>query len=112
MRKTLFGIGILLTGSIAQVAAQQYEAEGRAKLAEMVAFNRLASEPCAGLVPSIWVGEMIALWVSAKPPIPEGQIKAKETEVTEHRTRLGLEKWCQLYAVEMEQAHIVVKNMR
>jgi hypothetical protein len=108
MRKLLFSIVTLLTASTGQVIAQDYEASSRAKLAEMMAFIRLASEPCAGSVPSMWGFEVLALYVAVKPPIPEAEIKTKETEVARYRTRLGLKKWCQLYAVEMKEAHIIV----
>jgi hypothetical protein len=47
-----------------------------------------------------------------KPPITEKEIVAKEKDVKRLRHRLGLRKWCQLYAGEMAQARILIEALR
>jgi hypothetical protein len=71
----------------------------------MIAFIRHASEPCAGSVPDMWSFEALSLMMVAKPPIAEEEVQAKEKDVQQFRARLGLQKWCQLYALEMKEAH-------
>jgi hypothetical protein len=91
--------------------AQDDNAAGRAKLAEIVAFVRDASEPCAGSTPPGTMRAALALFVAAKPPLTEAEIATKQIEVQAYRARLGDEKWCQLYAVEMTEAKIVVESL-
>jgi len=45
--------------------------------------------------------------MTLKPPITEAEIMAKEKEAQDYRFRLGDAKWCELYAVEMREAHLV-----
>jgi hypothetical protein len=56
----------------------------------------------------MWPFEALSLLVVAKPPIAEAEIAAKEKEVQDYRFRLGDAKWCELYAVEMGEAHLIV----
>jgi hypothetical protein len=87
--------------------SQDHDAARRAKLAEMIAFFRLASEPCEGSVPQSWGSEVVMLQMATTPAMREEEIKAKEKEVEQHRLRLGQTRWCELYAVEMREAHII-----
>ena len=41
------------------------------------------------------------------PPISEQMIEAKEEIVKNYRAKLGLAKWCQLYAVEVSEANTI-----
>jgi hypothetical protein len=109
MSKFAMGVGMMLFMPIGHAAAQDYDAVGRAKLAEMGAFIRQASEPCGASIPAGGIDAAFALYVSARPPITETEIAAKETEIQQYRSQLGLEKWCQLYAIEMNEAHIILE---
>jgi Adenylate and Guanylate cyclase catalytic domain len=82
------------------------------KLAEMVAFIRLAA-PCDGVVqvPPEYVTEALSLLMVVDPPISEQMIEAKEEVVKNYRAKLGLAKWCQLYAVEVSEANTIGKLM-
>jgi hypothetical protein len=101
--------GTLLVG---QAASAKDEETLQGKLAEMVAFFRLA-EPCDGVVqvPPEYVTEALSLLMVVDPPISEQMIEAKEEVVKNYRTKLGLAKWCQLYAVEVSEANTIGKLM-
>jgi hypothetical protein len=75
------------------------------KLTEMVALSR-HSEDCPD-VPREWSIALILL--ESVNPLSEEQIAAKESEMLALRTRIGAEKWCLLYAVEMKEAYLVVQ---
>ena len=97
--------GTLLVG---QAGSARGEETLRGKLAEMVAFIRLAA-PCDGVVqvPPEDVTEALSLLMVADPPISEQMIEAKEEVVKNYRAKLGLAKWCQLYAVEVSEANTI-----
>ena len=99
--------GTLLVG---QAASAKDEETLQGKLAEMVAFIRLA-EPCDGVVqvPPEYVTEALSLLMVVDPPISEQMIEAKEEVVKNYRAKLGLAKWCQLYAVEVSEANTIGK---
>jgi hypothetical protein len=101
--------GTLLVG-LAAPAKDEETLQG--KLAEMVAFIRLA-EPCDGVVqvPPEYVTEALSLLMVVDPPISEQMIEAKEEVVKNYRAKLGLAKWCQLYAVEVSEANSIGKLM-
>ena len=65
----------------------------RGKLAEMVAYIRLA-EPCDSVVqvPPDYVMEALTLLMVVDPPISEEMIEAKEEAVKNYRAKLGLAK--------------------
>jgi hypothetical protein len=104
----LTGVSVLL---LSFAALAQNDAAGRAKFAEQVAFLRLASQPCASALDASarthWPGELLALFSQVKPPITDEEIAAKEKEVQGFRSQLGDAKWCELYAVEMREAHLI-----
>ena len=70
---------------------------GRATLAEMVAFGRLASISCARLAPDVESFRALALQRLAKPPLTEKEIVDKEKEVKQLRNPVGHKRWCQRY---------------
>jgi hypothetical protein len=74
----------------------------------MVAFIRHASVPCAGAVPDMWAFDALALLVRSKLPIGDEEVQTKEKDIVQYRQRLGLQKWCKLYAIEMGEAHAIV----
>ena len=100
----------LAIGSCA-VTAQDNQ-PGRETFAEMIAFARLASVACERLAPDAEGLNALALLTLIKPPLAEKEILAKEQDVRRLRDRLGLRKWCQLYAGEMARARILVEALR
>ncbi len=104
----LTGLSVLL---LSFAALAQNDAAGRAKFAEQFAFFKLASQPCASALDASarthWPGELLALFSQVKPPITDEEIAAKEKEVQGFRSQLGDAKWCELYAVEMREAHLI-----
>lgn len=93
-------------------AIAQDNRPGREAFAEMIAFARLASVACERLAPDAEGFHALALLTLVKPPITEEEIVAQGKEVKQLRDRLGLRRWCQLYAGEMEQARILVQVLR
>src|SRR6266404_8384337 len=100
----------LAIGSCAVTA--QDNRPSRATFAEMIAYARLAVGACERLAPDAEGFHALALMRLIKPPITEKEIVAKEKEVRRLRDRLGLRKWCQLYAGEMARARILVEALR
>jgi hypothetical protein len=100
----------LAIGSCAVTA--QDNRPGRATFAEMIAYARLAVGACERLAPDADGFYALALMRLIKPPITEKEIVAKEKDVKRLRDRLGLRKWCQLYAGEMARARILVEALR
>jgi hypothetical protein len=97
---------------VGQAAPAEDEETLQGKLAEMVAFIRLA-EPCDGVVqvPPEYVTEALSLLMVVDPPISEQMIEAKEEVVKNNRAKLGLAKWCQLYSVEVSEANTIGRLM-
>jgi hypothetical protein len=62
-------------------------------------------------VPPEYVTEALSLLMVVDPPISEQMIEAKEEVVKNYRAKLGLTKWCQLYAVEVSEAKTIGKLM-
>jgi hypothetical protein len=100
----------LAIGSCAVTA--QDNRPGRATFAEMVAYARLAAVACERLAPDVEGFHALALMRLVKPPLTEKEIGAKERDVSRLRDRLGLRKWCHLYAGEMARARILVYTLR
>jgi hypothetical protein len=100
------------TPLVGQAAPAKDEETLQGKLAEMVAFIRLA-EPSDGIVqvPPEYVTEALSLIMVVDPPISEQMIEAKEEVVNNYRAKLGLAKWCQLYGVEVSEANTTGKLM-
>ena len=99
------GQAVLVYLAIASSAATAQDSQpGRATFAEMVAFARLGSVACQRLAPDVEGFHALALLRLIKPPLTDKAIVAKEKEVKRLRDRLGLSRWCRLYAGEMEQA--------
>lgn len=82
--------------------------ENRDKIAEMTALVR-HSEHCPE-VPRLWTTSYLMLLIMAPPT--EEQVAEKEREMLALRDKIGTEKWCQLYSVEMEQAYIIYRLAR
>jgi hypothetical protein len=78
----------------------------------MVAFAKLGSAICQQLQPDVESFHALALLRLIKPSLTEEGIIAKEKDVEHIRYRLGLSKWCRLYAGEMAQARILVQVLR
>jgi hypothetical protein len=78
----------------------------------MIAFARLASVACERLAPDAEGFRALALLRLVKPPLTEKEIVAQGKGVKQLRHRIGLRKWCQLYAGEMDQARILVEVLR
>ena len=95
----------------AAVTAQDTQ-PGRATFAEMIAYARVAVGACERLAPDAEGFHALALMRLIKPPITEKEIVAKEKDGKRLRDRLGLSKWCQLYAGEMARARILVEALR
>ena len=72
----------------------------------------LGSVACQRLAPDVEGFHALALLRLIKPPLTDNAIVAKEKEVKRLRDRLGLSRWCRLYAGEMEQARILVEVLR
>jgi hypothetical protein len=107
------GQAVLVYLAIASSAATAQDSQpGRATFAEMVAFARLGSVACQRLAPDVEGFHALALLRLIKPPLTDKAIVAKEKEVKRLRKRLGLSRWCRLYAGEMEQARILVEVLR
>jgi hypothetical protein len=98
---------IILLSQTGIGAADDLDAAGRAKMAEMTAFIRHAPDSCPKAVPDLWIFEALALNMSIKPPVSEDEIVSKEKYLNGLRSKIGYVKWCALFAVEMEQAHMI-----
>lgn len=93
-------------------ATAQDNRPGREAFAKMIAFARLASVACERLAPDAEGFRALALLRLVKPPLTEKEIAAQGKSVKQLRHRIGLRKWCQLYAGEMDQARILVEVLR
>lgn len=100
------GVALAAALFLAQGAHAQ-DGAGRAKLAEMTALVRLANEECDVTQP--WPMEALMLVGMARPPIREDEISVKETEMKQFRFERGHDKFCELYEVEMRQAHLLTE---
>jgi hypothetical protein len=99
---------IVLLIFVGQTLAQD-DAALHAVLAEMVAFFRLASKPCAYTLDASahsWPSELLSLTTALKQPITEAEIEAKAKEIEGERAKVGDEEWCHLYTIQMRQAHL------
>src|SRR4051794_17140505 len=102
-----FGLAALIYFAIARSAIAAQDAQpGRDTLAQMVAFARLGSVACQRLAPDVEGFHALVLLRLITPPLTEKEIVANEKDVVRLRDRLGLSRWCKLYAGEMEQARI------
>jgi hypothetical protein len=63
-------------------------------------------------IEGISVIRALALLTLVKPPLTKDEIVAQEKHVKQLRDHVGLRRWCQLYAGEMEQARILVEVLR
>jgi hypothetical protein len=104
------GLVYLAIGNCAVTA--QDNRPSRATFAEMIAYARLAGGACERLAPDAEGFHALALMRLIKPPLTEKELGAKEKDVKRLRDRLGLLKWCQLYAGEMARARILVDALR
>jgi hypothetical protein len=93
-------------------ATAQNNGPSREAFAEMIAFARLGSVACERLAPDAEGFHALALLTLIKPPLTEEEIVAQEKDIKQLRDRLGLSRWCQLYAGEMEQARILIEVLR
>ena len=93
-------------------ATVQENRPGREAFAKMIAFARLGPVPCKRLAPDAESFRALALLTLVKPPLTKDEIVAQEKDLKQRRDRVGLRRWCQLYAGEMEQARILVEVLR
>jgi hypothetical protein len=93
-------------------ATAQDNQPAREAFAKMVAFARLAFVACARLAPDAEGFRALALLTLVKPPLTGKEIAAQGKGVEQLRHRIGLRKWCQLYAGAMDQARILVEVLR
>lgn len=103
---------MMYSATACSVATAQDTHPGRATFAEMVAFARLASSTCEKLAPDAEAFHAFALQRFIKPPLTKKEIGAKEKEINQLRNRVGLRRWCRLYAGKMEQARILAQVLR
>lgn len=80
---------------------------GMEKLAEMTAMFR-HNDDCP-VVPPAWSSAFIVLMMTHTPS--EAQIETKERETLALRDRIGPQKWCLLYRVEMQEAYSIYRFM-
>jgi hypothetical protein len=93
--------------------ANDLDAAGRAKLAEMMAFVRDGPDQCGETVPQEWPFEVLALYMAAGKKAPlEDEIVAKQNELAAMKSKMGVPKWCALYRLEMEEADVIAKLPR
>jgi hypothetical protein len=109
MKGRVFLICLAISGCGATV---QENRPGREAFAKMIAFARLGSVPCKRLAPDAESFRALALLTLVKPPLTKDEIVAQEKHVKQLRDHVGLRRWCQLYAGEMEQARILVEVLR
>ena len=76
---------------------------GMEKMAEMTAMFR-HNDDCPS-VPPAWSSAFVMLMMTHPPS--EAQVEAKERETLALRDKIGKPKWCQLYAVEMQEAYTI-----
>src|SRR5271166_6115354 len=83
--------------------ANDLDAAGRAKLAEMMAFVRDGPDQC-GAAPVEQVVQVFALYIGAGKKAPlEDEIAAKQDELAAMKPKMGVAKWCALFRLEMEE---------
>ena len=112
-KRRALGQAVLVYLVIASSAATAQDTQpGRGTFAEMVAFAKLGSVACQRLAPDVEGFHALALLRLIKPSLTDKEIVAKEKELKRLRDRLGLSRWCRLYAGEMEQARILVEVLR
>jgi hypothetical protein len=82
-------------------------AAGLSKIAEMAAFVREGSEACPDV--NQWhVYQALALPLMIAPSVDENDIAAKQTYLKELRGWIGADRWCALYAANIDKAHLVI----
>jgi hypothetical protein len=109
MKGRVFLICLAISGCGATV---QENRPGREAFAKMIAFARLGSVPCKRLAPDAESFRALALLTLVKPPLAKDEIVTQEKDLKQRRGHVGLRRWCQLYAGEMEQARILVEVLR
>ncbi|HUN95312.1 MAG TPA: hypothetical protein VMU69_03615 [Bradyrhizobium sp.] len=99
------------TAPAAQMFAPPTAAEldrlGMQKLAEITAMSR-HNETCPE-VPREWSAALIILLM--KNPPAEEEVEAQEHDTLALRSRIGRAKWCELYAVEMQEAYLIFQML-
>ena len=99
-------ISICLVSSIVTSAkANSLDQQGTTKLAEITAFFR-HSESCPQ-APEEWSDAFTMLLMMSTPS--EQQVEEQEKKALALRDKLGQAKWCQLYALEMQEAFVVYR---
>jgi hypothetical protein len=106
MPKFAVSICFALLLQVTPATAQDFDAAGRDKMAEWMAFIREAPEACPK-VSAMWIGEALTLYVMMKEPVGEDAIVAKQKYLTALRAKIGWVNWCQLYAAEMMEADTI-----
>jgi hypothetical protein len=90
--------------------AKSEETSPRAKIAEMLAFVRLASLECSTGDDDTRGVSAIGLSIMIKPEIQEDEVLPQMDVIENLKQRLGQKKWCELYGAEMAEADIIFKH--
>jgi hypothetical protein len=86
---------------------EKYDQLGMEKLAEMTAFA-CHNEECPA-VPREWSAAFVILLLAYPPAVP--QVEFEEKKLLALRRKIGKQKWCALYRVEMNEAYLVYRFM-
>ncbi len=93
--------------------ANDLDAAGRARLAEMMAFVRDGPDQCGETVPQEWPLEVLALYMAADKKAPlEDEVTAKQSELAALKSKIGIARWCALYRIEMKEADMIANPPR
>ena len=95
----------LASYTLTPAKAGPLDQQGMKKLAEITAFFR-HGERCPD-VPEEWSDAFTMLLMMNTPS--EQQVEDQEQGVLALRDKIGQAKWCQLYAVEMEEAFVAYR---
>ena len=109
LRLFVAAVAVLACSGAVAAPTDNFDKTDRGKLAEMMAFMRTASDTCADLVSENDTMNILALFIAVEPPITEDEVTSEQKAVSEYRTRLGVNNWCQLYAARIYEAKMLAK---
>jgi hypothetical protein len=91
--------------------AEELTANGRAKLAEMIAFARDGPTLCGGIAPA-QASAVVAFYAAAGNSAPsEEEIAAKQGELAALKFKIGDSDWCRRYYFEMKDAETILNQV-
>jgi hypothetical protein len=96
--------------SFPAMADDDMDAPARAHLAEQMAFVGDGPDQCGeSAVPTKWTLNVLSLYMGVAKNAPlENEIAAKQDYLAALKAKIGVEKWCDLYRVEMSEADMMV----